>query len=104
MGSLNPAGLQMAYGALAQAYEDGSRVLCITDGVPAGAGSLPLYDISSGFRSVAKWVGHIDLPQRVPEFLRRAFTYLRSGCRAPVLSPSPAIWVPTTMSSFPTCR
>jgi len=71
MGSLNPAGLQMAYGALAQAYEDGSPVLCITDGLPAGASSFPLYDISFGFRSVTKWIGHIDQPQRVPEFLRR---------------------------------
>ncbi|NIT62228.1 MAG: thiamine pyrophosphate-binding protein, partial [Aliifodinibius sp.] len=28
MGSLNAAGLQMAYGALAQAYEDGTPLLC----------------------------------------------------------------------------
>jgi thiamine pyrophosphate-dependent acetolactate synthase large subunit-like protein len=95
MGSVNPAGLQMAYGALAQAYEDGSPVLCITDGLPAGAGSLPLYDISFGFRSVTKWIGHIDQPQRVPEFLRRAFTYLRSGRRAPVL-----ITIPRNLGSY----
>jgi acetolactate synthase-1/2/3 large subunit len=95
MGSLNPAGIQMAYGALAQAYEDGSPVLCITDGLPAGAGSFPLYDISFGFRSVTKWIGHIDQPQRVPEFLRRAFTYLRSGRRCPVL-----ITIPRNLGTY----
>ncbi len=95
MGSLNPAGLQMAYGALAQAYEDGSPVLCITDGLPAGAANSSLYDISFGFRSVTKWIGHIDQPQRTPEFLRRAFTYLRSGRRAPVL-----LTVPRNLGSY----
>ena len=64
MGSLNPAGLQMAYGALAQAYEDGSPVLCITDGLPAGASSFPLYDISSGFRSVTNVSFGSDLDGR----------------------------------------
>src|ERR1700749_4724362 len=35
-GGVNAAGMQYAYAGLAQAYEDGSPVLCITDGVPAG--------------------------------------------------------------------
>jgi hypothetical protein len=30
-----PAGMQYAYAGMAQAYEDGSPVLCITNGVPA---------------------------------------------------------------------
>ena len=85
MGGLNPAGLQMAYGALAQAYEDGSPVLCIADGVPVGATGSSHYDMTGGFRSVTKWIGHIDRPERVPEFMRRAFTYLRSGRPGPVL-------------------
>jgi thiamine pyrophosphate-dependent acetolactate synthase large subunit-like protein len=85
MGGLNAAGLQMAYGALAQAFEDASPVLCITDGVPLGGSGNSHYDISQGFAAITKWIGHIDQPQRVPEFMRRAFTYLRSGRRAPVL-------------------
>ena len=85
MGALNPAGLQMAYGALAQAFEDSSPVLCITDGIPPGEGGRSRYDIDSGLRSVTKWIGHIDQPQRVPEIMRRAFTYLRTGRPAPVL-------------------
>jgi thiamine pyrophosphate-dependent acetolactate synthase large subunit-like protein len=85
MGGLNPAGLQMAYGAVAQAFEDSSPLLCISDGVPAGAGGNPAYDISLGFRAVTKWIGHVDQPQRVPEFMRRAFTSLRTGRGGPVL-------------------
>ncbi|MBI2871702.1 MAG: hypothetical protein HYY00_00745 [Chloroflexi bacterium] len=85
MGGNNAAGLQMAYGAVAQAFEDSSPVLCITDGVPLGGSGNSHYDISLGFKAITKWIGQIDQPQRVPEFMRRAFTYLRSGRRGPVL-------------------
>ncbi|MFC1712686.1 thiamine pyrophosphate-dependent enzyme [Candidatus Poribacteria bacterium] len=85
MGATNPAGLQMAYGAIAQAYEDSSPLLCISDGIPAGDTHNIRYDIDLGFRSVTKWIGHINQPHRVPEFMRRAFTYLRMGRRGPVL-------------------
>jgi thiamine pyrophosphate-dependent acetolactate synthase large subunit-like protein len=85
MGAMNPAGLQMAYGALAQAFEDSSPVLCISDGVPVGATDSTRFDITEAFRSVTKWIAHIDQPQRVPEFMRRAFTYLRTGRPGPVL-------------------
>lgn len=85
MGGLNAAGLQMAFGALAQAYEDGSPLLCITDGVPVGATGTGRFDIADGLRAVTKWVGEIDTPERVPEIMRRAFTHLRTGRPAPVL-------------------
>lgn len=85
MGGLNPAGVQMAYGALAQAYEDSSPLLCITDGNPAGSEGKARYDLDGGLRSVTKWIGHIDQPWRVPEIMRRAFTALRTGRPGPVL-------------------
>lgn len=85
MGGMNPAGLQIAYGALAQAYEDSSPVLCISDGVPPDVSGARRYDIAAGFESVTKWIGHVDQPQRVPEFMRRAFTYLRTGRPGPIL-------------------
>ncbi len=85
MGGINAAGLQMAYGAMAQAYEDSSPMLCITDGVPPGVTGTPRYDITLGFQAVTKWIGHIDQPQRVPEIMRRAFSALRTGRPGPVL-------------------
>ena len=40
-GGINAAGAQVAYAGVAQAYEDGSPVLCIVDAVAAGATQLP---------------------------------------------------------------
>jgi thiamine pyrophosphate-dependent acetolactate synthase large subunit-like protein len=85
MGGINPAGLQIATGALAQAYEDSSPVLCIADGVPPGQDGTTRYDITAALRPVTKWIGHIDRPHRVPEIMRRAFTQLRTGRPGPVL-------------------
>ena len=84
-GGANPGGLQIAYGALAQAYVDSSPVLCIANGVPVGTTGRDRYDITTAFASVTKWAGHIDMPCRVPEFMRRAFTELRTGRPGPVL-------------------
>lgn len=84
-GGVNAAGLQVAYAGLAQAYEDNSPMLCITDGVPIGGTENSHFDITSSLKSVAKWYGYIDKPERVPEFMRRAFTMLRTGRPGPVI-------------------
>jgi acetolactate synthase-1/2/3 large subunit len=84
-GGVNAAGLQVAYAGLAQAYEDGSPVLCITDGVPAGSSGNSQYDAAAAMKTVSKWFGYLDKPERVPEFMRRAFTMLRSGRPGPVV-------------------
>lgn len=89
MGGVNAAGLQVACGGIAQAFEDSSPVLCVADGVPSGASGNSHFDITLGFRAVTKWIGHIDRLQRVPEFMRRAFTYLRAGHPGPVLITTP---------------
>ena len=73
-GGVNAAGLQVAYAGMAQAFEDGSPVLCITDGVPIGATENSQFDVTSSLKSVSKWYGYLDKPERLPEFMRRAFT------------------------------
>ena len=45
-GGVNAAGLQVAYAGLAQAYEDNSSTLCITDGVPIGASENSHFDLT----------------------------------------------------------
>ena len=85
MANLNAAGIQMAYGALAQAWEDSSPLLAIVEGVGVGASRHTHYDIAEAFRSVTKWVGKIDRADLVPDYVRRAFTHLRSGRPGPVL-------------------
>ena len=84
-GGVNAAGLQVAYAGLAQAYEDNSPMLCITDGVPIGSTENSHFDLTSSLKSVSKWYGYIDKPERVPEFMRRAFTMLRTGRPGPVI-------------------
>jgi thiamine pyrophosphate-dependent acetolactate synthase large subunit-like protein len=85
MGGLNAAGVEMAYGAMAQAYEDSVSLLLLTEGVPLSAIGRERYNIQNGFRSVTKWSGYINQAERVPEYLRKAFTNLRTGRPSPVL-------------------
>ena len=85
MGGINAAGTQMAYGALAQAYEDSVPLLCLTDGVPTGTIGRERFNIQRGFSSIAKWCGYINRAERVPEFMRRAYTHLKTGRPSPVL-------------------
>jgi acetolactate synthase-1/2/3 large subunit len=84
-GGVNAAGMQYAYAGLAQAYEDGSPVLCITDGVPMGNTGNSQFDVPSSMKTVSKWFGYLDRPERLPTFMRRAFTMLRSGRPGPVI-------------------
>ncbi|MCH8911894.1 MAG: hypothetical protein IH867_14305, partial [Chloroflexi bacterium] len=77
-GGINGAGAQVAYSGIAQAYEDGSPVLCIVDAVPVGAGENTRWDQNATLRGVSKWYGYLDKPERVPEFMRRAYTMLRT--------------------------
>jgi acetolactate synthase-1/2/3 large subunit len=85
MSNLNAAGIQMAYGAIAQAWEDSSPLLVITEGVSPGATRHTHYDIAEALRSATKWVGQVDRPELIPDYVRRAFTHLRSGRPGPVL-------------------
>ncbi|HET7343887.1 MAG TPA: thiamine pyrophosphate-dependent enzyme [Methylomirabilota bacterium] len=85
MAGLNAAGIQMAYGAVAQAWEDSSPVLVIAEGLGPGMSRHTHYDMAGAFRSVTKWVGEIDRAELVPDYVRRAFTHLRSGRPGPVL-------------------
>src|SRR5688572_22616766 len=85
MANLNAAGIQMAYGAIAQAWEDSSPVLVIAEGVSQGASRHTHFDIAEALRPVTKWTGKIDRADLVPDYMRRAFTHLRAGRAGPVL-------------------
>jgi acetolactate synthase-1/2/3 large subunit len=85
MGGNNAAGAQMAYGALAQAYEDSVPLLCMTEGTPPVSMGRERFNIEDAFRSVTKWSGYVNQAERVPEYMRRAFTFLRTGRPSPVM-------------------
>ncbi len=84
MGGVNSAGVQISYGGIAQAYEDGSPILVLADGVPTGQSQNSPYDPVAALKHVTKWSARIDTPEATPQFLRRAFTLLRSGRPGPV--------------------
>jgi len=85
MANLNAAGIQMAYGAIAQAWEDSAPLLVIAEGVGQGASRHTHYDMAEALKPVTKWVGTIDRADLTPDYARRAFTQLRSGRPGPVL-------------------
>jgi acetolactate synthase I/II/III large subunit len=85
MANLNAAGIQMAYGAIAQAWEDSSPLLVIAEGVGQGGSRHTHYDMAEAFKSVTKWVGKVDRADLIADYVRRAFTQLRSGRPGPVL-------------------
>ena len=58
MANLNAAGIQMAYGAIGQAWEDSSPILVITEGVGQGASrhhTRESVSISSAVRPATRW-------------------------------------------------
>jgi acetolactate synthase-1/2/3 large subunit len=85
MANLNAAGIQMAFGAIGQAWEDSSPVLVITEGVGTGASRHTHFDMAEALKPVTKWVGKIDRAELVPDYLRRAYTLMRTGRPGPVL-------------------
>ena len=68
-GGVNAASVQYAYAGMAQAFEDGSPVLCITDGVRAGSAGNSQYDVAAAMKTVSKWFGYLDQPERTPELI-----------------------------------
>src|SRR6185436_17096883 len=85
MASLNAAGIQMAYGAIAQAWEDSSPLLVLAEGLGTGASRHTHFDMAEALRPITKLVLKIDRADLVPDYMRRAFTQLRSGRPGPVL-------------------
>ena len=80
------AGIENAFGGVAQAYGDSVPILVL----PGHAGRkhlgiLPDFDAVQNLACITKWAGRINLAARAPELMRRAFTQLRSGRPGPVL-------------------
>jgi thiamine pyrophosphate-dependent acetolactate synthase large subunit-like protein len=89
-GGLNAAGLEYSTGAILQAFEDNSPVLCLTDGVgPAETGNSH-FNIDRFYSQITKWVGYIESAARVPEYMNRAYTNLKTGRPRPVLLQIPS--------------
>ena len=84
-GGLNCSGLEFSTGAMLQAFEDNSPVLCLTDGVgPAETGNSH-FNIDRFYSQITKWIGYVESANRVPEYMNRVYTNLKTGRPRPVL-------------------
>jgi len=54
------------------------------------AGVHPTFSPNRTYESVVKWSGRVDLPEEIPNALRRAFSQLRLGRPSPVLLELPS--------------
>jgi len=81
-------GIENAFPGISQAFADLVPMLLFTDQSPRRRiGSRPVQDFDSLFTlyKITKWVERINFADRVPELMRRAFTYLKSGRPSPVV-------------------
>lgn len=84
-GHINCAGLEFGTGALLQAFEDSSPVLCLTDGVGLADTDNSHFHIDRFYSQITKWTGYIGVPSRTAEYMNRAYTHLKTGRPGPVL-------------------
>jgi acetolactate synthase I/II/III large subunit len=78
---------------LAEALKASSPVVALVQEVPAaqaGKNAFQEFDHFRLFDSVAKWVGRIDRPERVDDYVDMAFTVAASGRPGPVVLLAPA--------------
>ncbi len=80
-------GAENAFSGLSQAHSDNVPLLFLVGGTPRSRiGSRPTqnFDVLHNYLKVSKWVQRINTANRIPEFLRKAFTYIRTGTPGPV--------------------
>ncbi len=94
-GGVNCPGFQFGIPAMTQAFEDSSPVLCLTDAVNPGDAENSHYHMDRVAANFTRWTSTIPLARRVPEFMARAFTFLKTGRPGPVL-----LQVPTSLGEY----
>ena len=80
-------GIENSFEGIAQAWEDLVPILLVPGGPSTRTTGLRgnRIDVAECYGNVTKWVAMINYPERVPEFMRIAFTYLRTGRPSPVI-------------------
>jgi thiamine pyrophosphate-dependent acetolactate synthase large subunit-like protein len=84
-GGVNCAGLEYSLGAISQAFEDNVPILCLTDGLSANDMENSHFRPDRLFANITRWTSSIPTAKQVPEFMARAYTFLKTGRPGPVL-------------------
>ncbi len=83
-------GIENAFGGIAHAYADSVPIMVIPGGTSRSRiGQHPDFNAVDNYRGVTKWAAQINQAARIPELMRRAYTFLRSGVPGPVLLEMP---------------
>lgn len=86
-------GLENAFSGISQAYSDLVPMLIIADQVARrqlGTRTTQELDALFSLHKVTKWAERMNYADRVPELMRRAFTYLKTGRPGPVFLEIPS--------------
>ena len=84
-------GAENGFPGVAQAYADSVPLLLLPASDKRGrVGVRPTFSPTRSYRDVTKWVDQINLIERLPELMRRAFSQLRSGRPSPVMVEIPS--------------
>ncbi len=82
----NGPGAENGFGGVAQAYSESVPILLLPAGMSRQRrGVHPNFYPTRSYETITKWCEEINLVDRVPELMRRAFAKLRSGRPGPVL-------------------
>jgi uncharacterized protein len=79
------AGSEHAYAGVAQAYADSVPLLVLPAFWGHSQNHISHFEPVTSLAPVTKWAAQVNVPDRVPELMRRAFTQLRTGRKGPVL-------------------
>ena len=79
-------GAENAFAGVAQAASDGIPILVLPGGARRDRRGVPYaFSPADQYRGIAKWTDEINLPERVPSLMRRAFGAMRNGRRGPIV-------------------
>ena len=79
-------GAENAFGGVAQAFADSVPLLLLPGGHARSRTQVhPGFDAVEHYRGITKWAANINMVERIPELMGRAFSQMRHGRRGPVL-------------------
>lgn len=82
----NGPGAENGFGGVAQAYAESVPILLLPAGMARQRrGVHPNFYPTRSYETITKWSAEINMVERIPELMRRAFSKLRSGRPGPVL-------------------
>ena len=82
----NGPGAENGFAGVAQAYAESVPILLLPAGFARNRrGVHPNFNPTRSYETITKWSQEINLVERIPDLMRRAFAKLRSGRLGPVL-------------------